>query len=499
MKYTCKTCKPQELTKYRSECLIVGVHTQNKLSPWAKYLDKFTNKVISRFLSYGDFEGKIGQSCLLYDLPGITAKRVLIVGCGDNMAVSITDLTKITHSIIKVVRTLNIRSIACLLDHMRVEKRDNIWVMRQCTLNIENELQDIHNLSEYKESTARTKCKTWNWLQLQEVNQTICKQAITEAVAMARGSELTKTLGNLPSNICTPTYLATQARQLAQKYPKLSTKVLNTAQMSQLGMGALLAVGQGSEQPPKLIELHYRGGKNKAPIVLIGKGITFDSGGISLKPGSCMDEMKFDMLGAATVIGTIKAIAELNLPLNVIGLLATAENMPSGNAIKPGDVVKSLSGKTIEILNTDAEGRLVLCDAITYSQRFKPQAVIDVATLTGAAIVALGHEIAPLMGNNETLCQKLDRAAKETSDQFWRLPLPPNYQQKLQTNFADLANVATTREAGTIIAGCFLSSFAEKLTWAHIDIAGIAWQSGKQKGASGRPVAALTQYLINQC
>ncbi len=303
---------------------------------------------------------------------------------------------------------------------------------------------------------------------------------------MSNGVALTKDLGNLPGNICTPTYLAEQATEFAKEYGA-TAKVLEAADMEELGMGSLLSVSRGSRQPPKLIVLEHNGGREgEAPIALVGKGITFDSGGISIKPAAQMDEMKYDMCGAASVLGTLRAAAELQLPVNIVGLIPAAENMPGGDANKPGDVVTSMSGQTVEVLNTDAEGRLVLCDALTYAERFKPTSVIDIATLTGACVIALGSHASGLMGNSEPLARELLTAGKESYDRAWQLPLWSEYQKQLDTNFADMANIGG-REAGTITAACFLSRFARKFKWTHLDIAGTAWKGGKAKGATGRP------------
>ncbi|HEY6610498.1 MAG TPA: leucyl aminopeptidase, partial [Pseudomonas sp.] len=284
------------------------------------------------------------------------------------------------------------------------------------------------------------------------------------------------------------------------QYKNLEVEVLNEKKLKELGMGAFLAVAQGSEQPPRLIVLNYQGGKKDAqPQVLVGKGITFDTGGISLKPGLGMDEMKYDMCGAASVLGTFRALVELQLPINVVGLLACAENMPSGGATRPGDIVTTMSGQTVEILNTDAEGRLVLCDTLTYAERFKPQAVIDVATLTGACIVALGSHTSGLLGNNDALIKQILKAGEHAGDRAWQLPLFDEYQEQLDSPFADIANIGGPK-AGTITAACFLSRFAKQFHWAHLDIAGTAWISGgKDKGATGRPVPLLTQYLLERC
>jgi leucyl aminopeptidase len=318
---------------------------------------------------------------------------------------------------------------------------------------------------------------------------------------MANGLDLSKTLGNLPPNICTPTYLANTAKQLAKEY-KLNVEVLDRKQLEALKMGSFLSVTQGSEQPPKFIVLKHMGGKAKdAPVVLVGKGITFDTGGISLKPGSGMDEMKYDMCGAGSVLGTFRAIAEMQLKLNVIGVIPTCENMPSGRATRPGDIVTSMSGQTIEILNTDAEGRLILCDALTYVERFKPAAVVDIATLTGACVTALGHHNTGLFTRHDqahdALANELITAGKASNDTAWRMPIEDAYQEQLKSNFADIANIGGP-PGGSITAACFLERFTRKYTWAHLDIAGTAWKSGAAKGATGRPVPLLTTFLIER-
>ena len=319
---------------------------------------------------------------------------------------------------------------------------------------------------------------------------------IQSAKAIAEGIDFTRTLANYPANICTPTYLALQATELAHQMPKIDVKILDREQMQALGMGALLAVAQGSHEPPQLIELQYHGaGNDSAPVILIGKGITFDSGGISIKPADGMNEMKYDMAGAASVLGTLKACARLNLPINVVGLLACAENMPGGGAVKPGDIITSMSGLTVEIINTDAEGRLVLADALTYAERFNPRLVIDMATLTGAVIIALGHYATGVMTNDEELAELILNASRESEDPAWRLPLHEAYQEALDSPIADMINSTFDRSAGSITAGCFLSRFTKKFRWAHLDIAGTAWVSGKNRNATGRPVALLVQLL----
>ncbi|MCC7270776.1 MAG: leucyl aminopeptidase, partial [Rhodocyclaceae bacterium] len=322
--------------------------------------------------------------------------------------------------------------------------------------------------------------------------------ALAQGAAIAQGMDLTRELGNLPANICTPSYLAQQARKLAKEFG-LKCEVLDRARMERLGMGSLLSVARGSHQPPRFIVLQYQGGKaGTKPVVLVGKGITFDTGGISLKPGAEMDEMKYDMSGAASVLGTFRALAAMKLPLNVVGLIPTTENMPGGAATRPGDIVTSMSGQTIEILNTDAEGRLILCDALTYAERFDPECVVDVATLTGACVIALGAVASGLLANDDGLAAELLEAGQASGDRAWQLPLWDDYQEMLKSNFADIPNISGSRAAGTITGACFLARFTKQYRWAHLDIAGTAWRSGKEKGSTGRPVPLLTHFLLKR-
>jgi leucyl aminopeptidase len=327
--------------------------------------------------------------------------------------------------------------------------------------------------------------------------QRLAAAGLEQGLAIAHGMNLARDLGNLPANVCTPNYLAGAARDLAKHY-RMKIQVLERADMERLGMGALLSVARGSVQAPKLIIVEYRGGPSgQKPVVLVGKGVTFDTGGISIKPAAEMDEMKFDMCGAASVLGTLKAVAEMKLRLNVVGIMPATENMPSGSATKPGDVVTTMSGQTVEILNTDAEGRLILCDALTYAERYKPQAVIDIATLTGACVIALGHVVSGLFANDDALAHEVLAAGDTAGDRAWHLPLHDDYQEQLHSNFADFANIGG-RPAGAITAACYLARFAGKFKWAHLDIAGTAWKSGKEKGSTGRPVPLLTQFLIKR-
>ena len=329
-----------------------------------------------------------------------------------------------------------------------------------------------------------------------ETDKGTAQRHVAIGQAIGEGSNLTKNLANMPGNVCTPTYLAKTAREMGKKYA-MPTTVLDEARMKKLGMGALLSVSSGSREPAKLISLEYNGGeKDQAPVVLVGKGLTFDAGGISIKPAAAMDEMKYDMCGGATVLGVMHALGELKLPINVVGVVASSENLPDGAANKPGDVVTSMKGLTIEILNTDAEGRLLLCDALTYVEKFKPDVVIDIATLTGACMVALGQQASGLFSNDDKLADALLAAGDESGDRAWRLPVWDEYQPQLNSNFADLANIGG-RFAGAGTAACFLQRFAEDYNWAHLDIAGTAWKGGASKGATGRPLGLLMQYLLD--
>ncbi len=385
------------------------------------------------------------------------------------------------------------------LDGMDITGRDLRWKVRQAVEALED---SGYRFTEMKSKPEDKKPKlrkvSFGLPGSSKTQQGELQRALAEGAAIGKGKQYAKTLGNLPGNVCTPTYLAKQGRALAEQYQKLTTRVLSEKQMEDLGMHSLLSVSAGSAQPAKLVIMTYKGGSKKsAPQVLVGKGITFDTGGISLKPGAAMDEMKFDMCGAASVFGTMIAVAELALPINLIGIVAAAENMPGSKATKPGDIVTSMSGQTIEILNTDAEGRLVLCDALTYAERFKPAAIIDIATLTGACVIALGRHATGLFSNQDSLAEEILAAGNAANDRAWQLPAWDDYQEQLDSNFADMANIGG-REAGSITAACFLSRYTKKQRWAHLDIAGTAWLSGTHKGASGRPVPLLTQYLLDR-
>jgi len=485
------TTSPAEI---ETECLVIGVGADAEFTPTAAAIDAASNGYIRALIDAGDFSGKTGESQLLRALPGVSAKRVMLLGLGKAGERTLPKQQTLITNTASAITKLGVSSAVFALDCASSDD-DDIY-------------RDTRHLAIWSSAALysydATKSKKADPIKLehihilaQEEQVEVAEGALLDGVAIANGVSSARELGNLPGNICTPLYLAEHAQNLASEFESISVEVLDENQMTDLGMGALMAVGKGSAVPPRLIVLKYTGADaSEKPHALVGKGITFDTGGISLKPGAEMDEMKFDMCGAASVLGTIEAIAEMALPINLVVLVAAAENMPSDRATKPGDVVTTLSGQTVEILNTDAEGRLVLCDALTYVERFEPQSVIDVATLTGACIIALGNQATGLMSNNQELADKILDAGQYAGDRAWQLPLWDEYQQQLDSNFADIANIGG-RPAGTITAACFLSRFAKKFAWAHLDIAGVAWNSGKAKGATGRCVPLLCQYLLD--
>ena len=476
---------------------MVGVFEPRKLSAAAETLDKASAGYIADIIRRGDMEGRLGSTLLLHNVPNTLAERVLLVGLGKEKEVRDKQYR---DAIAAATRTLNETGAidaTLFLTEIPVKKRDVAWRIRQAALVVLDSLYRFDQLKS-KNNGVRRPLRKLTLTVARRSDVAPAEGALAQGEAIAEGVRLAKELGNLPGNICTPSYLAERALELAQQF-KLKAEVLEREDMEKLGMGSLLSVAKGSHQPPKFIVLHYRGGKSGAkPVVLVGKGITFDTGGISLKPGAEMDEMKFDMCGAASVLGTMKALATMKLPLNVVAIVPTTENMPGGGASRPGDVVTTMSGQTIEILNTDAEGRLILCDALTYAERFEPEAVIDVATLTGACVIALGHVATGVLANDEDLAKDLLEGGEQAGDRAWQLPLWDDYQDQLKSNFADMANIGG-RPAGTITAACFLARFTKAYTWAHLDIAGTAWKSGKDKGATGRPVPLLTHYLLERC
>jgi len=492
MEFSIKSGKPE---KQRIDCVVVGVYESAKLSAAAASIDAASQGFIASVLKRGDMDGKSGSTLLLHSLPGTDSERVLLVGLGKEGTLTEKDYRKAVVSSAKALLKTGAKDVANFLAEVKVGKQDGAWKAAQMAEAVRDSVYRFDAMKGKKEDKPGL-MKLEIHVAEQEDNPAT-QQALKEALALAAGVSLTKDLGNLPPNVCTPTYLAEQAKEMAKTYG-LTVQVFEREEMQKLGMGSFLGVAQGSVQPPKLIVLqHSKGKKDQRPVVLVGKGITFDTGGISLKPGAEMDEMKYDMCGAASVLGTFKAIAEMDLPLNVVGIIPTCENMPDGNAIRPGDVLTSMSGQTIEVLNTDAEGRLILCDALTYAERFEPAAVVDIATLTGACVIALGHHASGLFSNQDHLAKELLVAGEQGLDRAWHMPLWDDYQPQLDSNFADMANIGG-RAGGSITAACFLSRFTKKYDWAHLDIAGTAWKSGKEKGATGRPVPLLTQFLKNR-
>jgi len=494
MEFLVKSVRPETL---KTATLVIAVGEGRKLGATAKAVDEATGGAIATLLKRGDLAGKVGQTLLLQDLPNIKAERVLLVGAGKERELSDRAYRKLVSAVLGNLKNLGGADAVLALGDLAVKGRNAHGKAR---LQVETLADGTYVFDRFKSQKAEAQKLRKITLLADKADAAAVEQGAREAQAIANGMALTRDLGNLPPNLCHPTFLGEQAKTLGKEYKGLKVEVLDEKKLRELGMGSFLAVAQGSDQPPRLIVLQYNGAKKKdeAPHVLVGKGITFDTGGISLKPGLGMDEMKFDMCGAASVFGTFRAVLELQLPINLVGVMACAENMPSGGATRPGDIVTTMSGQTVEILNTDAEGRLVLCDALTYVERFKPQSVVDIATLTGACIVALGSNTSGLMGNNDALIKQLLKAGEVADDRAWQLPLFDEYQEQLDSPFADIANIGGPK-AGTITAGCFLSRFAKKFHWAHLDIAGTAWISGgKDKGATGRPVPLLTQYLLDR-
>ena len=494
MKYGTRT---GNAAKARTQCAIVGVFENVKLSPSARVLDKASKGYLTKVLKRGDISGKTNQTLVLHDVPNVGATRILLVGLGNEDDMNSAKYASIAKTVLGKIKAISSRTNLCCLLEVNVPGRNINWKTQRIVESFE---AGLYSFTKMKGKPPK------NGNSIESVDLLIDDKSEFETVlsAIAVGSALTaginsaKTLGNLPGNICTPTYLADQAKQLAKDYSSITTKIIEEKEIEKLGMGAFMSVTRGSVQPGKLIVITHKGGKAKeAPHVLVGKGITFDTGGISLKPGAGMHEMIWDMCGAASVFGTMLAIAEQGLAMNVVGVIAAAENMPSGDASRPGDIVKTMSGQTVEILNTDAEGRLVLCDALTYIDQFNPKTVIDVATLTGACIVALGSHASAMYANDDGVAADLTKAGEDSLDRVWRMPLWEDYQVQINSAFADMANIGG-REAGSITAACFLARFTKKYRWAHLDVAGSAFKgSGPSKGSTGRPVSLLFEYLNN--
>ena len=495
MEFSVKSGSPE---KQRSACIVVGVYEPRRLSGIAEQLDKISEGYISNILRKGDLEGKPGQMLLLHHVPNVLSERVLLVGCGKEREL---DERQYKQIIAKTINTLNetgSMEAVCFLSELHVKSRDIYWKVRQAVETTNDSLYSFDALKSSKGETRRPLRKlVFNVPTRRELP--FGERAIEHGNAVSEGMHLCRDVANMPPNICNPAYLASQARQMAEQYDRLDVTTVGEEQMAELGMNSYLAVGRGSANESIMTIMKYAGAENSddQPIVLVGKGLTFDSGGISLKPGEAMDEMKYDMGGAAGVIGAMKTLCEMNLPINVIGVLAGCENMPGGNSYRPGDILTTMSGQTVEVLNTDAEGRLVLCDALTYVERFDPELVIDTATLTGACVIALGKHASGLFSSHNPLAHELQNAGDQSGDRAWRMPLWDDYQEMLDSPFADFTNLGG-RPAGSITAACFLSRFTKKYNWAHLDVAGTAWNSGKNKGSTGRPVPILSQFLLNR-
>ena len=489
MEFSIKATSPEKL---KTDCLILARCADGEAGPQLAAIDAASEGQLSRLITR-DLDEKAGSLLNLPLLPGIQAGRVLVVSLGKRAELNAKNLRTALAAIGKFLAGGKVKSAAFCVADLVAAGLELPASLRTAATLLEDACYRFDAIKAKKDDKPAGPA-TLEFV-LQAKSDAAARLAVEQGTAIAAGQALARDLGNLPANYCTPSTLADTAKSLAREY-KLKLKVYDREGIEELGMGSFLSVTQGTREEPRFIVLEYKGGKPKdAPIVLVGKGVTFDSGGISLKPGEGMDEMKFDMCGAASVLGTFRTVAKLGLPINLVGLIPATENLPSGTAVKPGDVVTSLSGQTIEILNTDAEGRLILCDALTYAERFKPACVVDIATLTGACIIALGHQTSGLLANDDELAAELLKAGQTAGDRAWQLPLFDEYQDQLKSNFADMANIGG-RPAGTITAACFLSRYTKAYKWAHLDIAGTAWKSGADKGATGRPVPLLTEFLL---
>ena len=474
--------------------VIVGVYEKGKLSRGAEDVDAASGGSIRKLLRQGDLCDQLGASRVLRDISGVRAQRIVVVGLGKAGALDVSQFRYALRSAIECLRGSKINDVTNYLTLEEVEGADAYYLARYTVETIGGKLYAFNELKSSK-AVGGIPLKKIGIAVANRGDASKAMLGAEHAGAIVRGMDIARDLGNLPPNVCTPSYLASTAQRLAKQHANLQTRVINEPEIRKLGMRSFLSVTGGSSEPAKLIVMQYKGSGKDQPVVLVGKGITFDSGGISLKPGPDMDEMKFDMCGAASVMAAITIAAELRLPINVNAVVPACENLPGNTATRPGDIIKSMSGQTIEILNTDAEGRLILCDALTYSRRFKPHTIIDVATLTGACVIALGHYRTAVMSPSDSLVAKITSAGIAADDRCWHMPMGPEYERLLRSNFADMANVGT-REGGAISAACFLGKFTEGLNWAHLDIAGTAYRSGLRKGATGRPVPVLSEFLL---
>jgi leucyl aminopeptidase len=480
----------------RTGCIVAGVYEGGKLSPSAAGLDAASRGALAAVMKQGDLDAELGTTLLLHGVERIAAERVLLVGLGPEDEFLETSYRTAVCAAARALRGTGAADATFCLHELPVNGRDLPWKIEHAVLEV---MEGVYRFDQLKSKPPRSR-RALRQAMFHAGNRnemSAARAAIDRGAAIGEGITLAKDLANLPANICTPAYLAGRARELGKRHG-FGVSVVERAQAAKLGMNSFLAVARGSAQPPKFIVMRYEGGaKGSAPVVLVGKGLTFDAGGISIKAAREMDEMKFDMCGAATVLGAMHAAALMKLPLNVVAIIPAAENMPDGNAIKPGDIVTTMSGQTVEILDTDAEGRLVLCDALTYAERFAPSAVIDLGTLTGGIVVALGDQASGLFCNDDALAREVVQAGDRAWDRAWQMPLWVEYQDALKSNFADFPNMGTDSDCA-ITAACFLSRFARRYPWAHLDIAGTASRSGAHKGATGRPVGLLAHFLARR-
>jgi len=496
VEFSIRAAAPQSA---KTGCLVLGVFQGEEsaartFTRAAASADRAAHGRLAQVLARGDLSARAGTTLLLHGVAGLAAERVLLVGLGEQKSLSENAYRSAVRGAATALRELGARDAVVYLPDVKVGKRAPAWNFRHAVLGLRDAFYRFDELKTQKKAPQPRLARVTLALPAGALPAAV-RDAVREASATADGVALARRLGNLPPNICTPAFLADEARRLARQF-RLRAEVLERRDMERLKMGALLSVTRGSQQAPKLIVLRYAGGpKRQAPLVLVGKGITFDTGGISLKPAGDMDEMKFDMSGAGSVLGALRALAGMKAPVNVVGIVPACENMPGGAASRPGDIVTTMSGQTVEILNTDAEGRLILCDALTYAERLKPDAVVDIATLTGACVIALGHVATGMYANDEKLGEALRAAGDDAWDRVWPMPLWEDYQEQLRSNFADMANIGG-RPAGSVTAACYLARFTKQLRWAHLDIAGVAYKSGREKGSTGRPVPLLVRFAL---
>jgi leucyl aminopeptidase len=476
-----------EPAAFEADCIVVGIYADGSLGPSAQALDAASGGRLAALVARGDVSGKTGRTAMLQDLAGVTAPRVLVVGLGDKGKFAVPQFLKAIGDGVRTLRSGPVKHALLTLTELPVKGREPGWNLRQAAI--------VADHAAYEYTATRSKAAEVSLARVSLSGAASLQGEVDRGIAIAAGVQLARELGNLPPNICNPAYLAAQAEGLATQFDDVSCEVLEREQMELLGMGSLLAVARGSANPPRLIVLRYTGAGEAKPFALVGKGITFDTGGINLKTAGGIEEMKFDMLGAASVLGAFLATVRMRLPVNLVCVVAAVENMPDADSYRPSDILTSMSGKTIEVGNTDAEGRLILCDALTYVQRFEPQAIVDVATLTGACVIALGKYAHGLFSKHDDLAGELAEAGEQVFDRAWRLPLWDEYQTLIESAFADIYNIGG-KGAGAITAACFLSRFTEGQRWAHLDIAGTSWDEGRKGMANGRPVGLLSEWLL---